>query len=341
MDTPARPRYTGSGVSRAVILPFVGRGFRPALLALGLGVASARAPGTDATGSYAFRSYGPDHGLRNQAVTSLAQDRDGFLFVGTEDGLFRYDGTRFERFGTAEGLPSDSITLLHRARDGRLWVATRAGLTAWAGQAPDPAARGVLLPQEQVTGIGASGAGRLVVATDRGVFEGDAKGLVPIAGLSTKDPGAAWISADGSEVLVASRGRLHRRLGRGAFTTRELAPAFRNEAVQALLTDAGGRIWMRGRRTLARLASFDARVEDLSALLPGAAVQKGVLVPDDDGRIWAPTNLGLVCLEGGTSWVLSEERGLPTQWATTALADREGSLWVASEGVHRLQGRLA
>ena len=323
------------------MLAFVDRRLRTALLALGLLAPSVRAFAADPSGSYSFRSYGPDHGLRNQAVTSLAQDRDGFLFVGTEDGLFRYDGTHFERFGTAEGLPSDSVTLLHRARDGRLWVATRAGLTAWSGQAPDPAARDVLLPREQVTGIGASGTGHLVVATDRGVFEGGPAGLVPIAGLSATDPSAAWISADGSEVLVASRGRLHRRRDRGAFTSRDLAPAFRNEAVQTLLMDAGGRIWMRGRRTLARLASFDARVEDLSGLLPGAAVQRGVLVPDADGRIWAPTNLGLVCFEGGTSWVLSEERGLPTQWATTTLVDREGSLWVASEGVHRLQGRLA
>src|SRR5713101_4556614 len=57
--------------------------------------------------SYSFKRYGPDEGLRT-AVNRLFQDRDGFLWVGTSNGLFRYDGDRFQRFGTAEGLPASS-----------------------------------------------------------------------------------------------------------------------------------------------------------------------------------------------------------------------------------------
>ncbi len=316
-------------------------GLRLFFLAVILGILPNRALAGDVPGAFSFRSYGPDQGLRNQAVTSLAQDLEGFIFVGTEDGLFRYDGTRFERFGTAEGLPSDSITLLHQAPGGRFWVATRSGLIAWAGRRPDPAAQGTFLAEEQLDGISASGTGHLVVATAKGVFEGGPKGFVPITGLNLKGSCAAWISADGTELFVANQGYLHRRHAGGAWTSRNLSPAFRNESVQTLLRDRAGRIWLRGRRTLVRLASFEGPAEDLSAKLPGAAVQKGILVQDAQDRIWAPTNLGLACFEQTRSWVLSEPRGLPTQWATTVLMDREGSLWVASEGVHRLQGRLA
>ncbi|UUZ51834.1 hypothetical protein LP420_30475 [Massilia sp. B-10] len=85
----------------------------------------------DTPGAYTFRSYGPEQGLRNQAVTGLAQDRDGFLYVATEDGLFRYDGSRFQRFGNADGLPSDSITSLYREPGGRLWVINAKGALAW------------------------------------------------------------------------------------------------------------------------------------------------------------------------------------------------------------------
>ena len=55
--------------------------------------------------TYRFRHFGPDDGL-NTAVTQIGQDRTGFLWVGSGDGLFRYDGARFQRFGTDDGLPS-------------------------------------------------------------------------------------------------------------------------------------------------------------------------------------------------------------------------------------------
>ncbi len=314
----------------------------PCLAAFALGAAAPpRAAVKDVAGTYAFRTYGPDQGLRNQAVTSLGQDKDGFIYAGTEDGLFRYDGVRFERFGAADGLPSDGITLLCQEPGGRLWVATQKGLVAWAGRKADPAAKGPFLPEETVEGLSASASGHLVVATAKGVYEGGTAGFAPIPGLPTGSPWAAWIAPDGSETLAATQGILYRRQGSGPWASRALAPGFRNEGVQALVKDGHGRIWLRGRRTLLRLASFEGPAQDLSGALPGAAVQKGFLVPDAQGRIWAPTNLGLACFEGDVSWVLPEGRGLPSQWATNVLVDREGNLWVASEGVHRLQGRLA
>jgi hypothetical protein len=54
-----------------------------------------------------FRYYGTEEGLTSVAVKVLFQDRTGFLWVGTENGLFRYDGQRFQRYGSADGLPSD------------------------------------------------------------------------------------------------------------------------------------------------------------------------------------------------------------------------------------------
>ena len=57
---------------------------------------------------YRFRHFGQDDGP-NTAVTQILQDRTGFLWVGTADGLFRYDGGYFQRFGMEQGLPSASI----------------------------------------------------------------------------------------------------------------------------------------------------------------------------------------------------------------------------------------
>lgn len=103
--------------------------------------------------------------MRNQAVTSLAQDAAGYIYVGTEDGLFRYDGERFVRMGSDDGLPSDSITLLHATRRGQLMVGTQKGLLAW--NVPAPGGK-VLLADQEVLGVASSDAGRLLVSTAKG-----------------------------------------------------------------------------------------------------------------------------------------------------------------------------
>ena len=58
---------------------------------------------------YSFRYYGVEDGLTNLAVKVIFQDRRGFLWVGTEGGVFRFDGSQFQRYGPAQGLPTESI----------------------------------------------------------------------------------------------------------------------------------------------------------------------------------------------------------------------------------------
>jgi diguanylate cyclase (GGDEF)-like protein len=294
----------------------------------------------DTPGAYTFRSYGPDQGLLNQAVTGLSQDRDGFIFAATEDGLFRYDGRRFERFGTADGLRSDSIIAIYREPGGRMWVMNAKGALAWSGTGPDPAIKAAILPELRIESMAASRAGYLVVSTSAGLFEGPPSQLVAIQGLPKTDAGAVWIAPDGREVLATVEGKLYQRRDGGAWTAHALPAGYKNELIHTLIKDARGRIWIRGRRALLRLDTIDSPVEDLSEQLPGASVTKGQLVADPLGRVWVPTNLGLVRFDEQGTTLLSEHQGLPTQWVTSLLFDHEGSLWIASEGVHRLQGRL-
>ena len=82
--------------------------------------------GGQETGRYPGRTYGFPEGLTNTSVIALAQGADGLIYAGTEGGLFRFDGRRFEPLD----LPTDHrfITALLAGPDGRLWVGTRNGL---------------------------------------------------------------------------------------------------------------------------------------------------------------------------------------------------------------------
>src|SRR5579862_2594512 len=82
---------------------------------------------------FTFRQYGQEEGLANLALTCLFQDRVGFIWMCTENGLFRYDGADFERFGEDEGLNN---TVIHGAVEdsaGRIWVGTSSDLYLGSG----------------------------------------------------------------------------------------------------------------------------------------------------------------------------------------------------------------
>src|ERR1017187_8619957 len=80
--------------------------------------------GATAGQRYSFKEYGQDAGLTNLDVHCLMQDTTGFLWVGTENGLFRYDGRQFRAYTNAQGLPSVQIAALHQTADGEIWAGT-------------------------------------------------------------------------------------------------------------------------------------------------------------------------------------------------------------------------
>ena len=73
---------------------------------------------------FTFQHYGQDEGLRNLDVFSLAEDNAGLLWLATENGLFRYDGSGFHRFGPADGIGESLVLGLHKDTSGRIWVTT-------------------------------------------------------------------------------------------------------------------------------------------------------------------------------------------------------------------------
>src|ERR1035438_9096516 len=83
---------------------------------------------------YAFQYLGIEQGLTNLAVKTLFQDRVGFIWVGTEHGVFRYEGIRFQEFSPAQNLPASYSASIGEAPDGSVLVGNQSGLFRLRGE---------------------------------------------------------------------------------------------------------------------------------------------------------------------------------------------------------------
>jgi diguanylate cyclase (GGDEF)-like protein len=275
--------------------------------------------------TYPFRTYGTEAGLGNLSATSLAQDAAGFLWVGTQDGVYRYDGTRFTRFGLGEGLPSTFIGSLRAGRRGGLWASTAGGVVRWDGRRFQADAR---LPRGAANAISIDASNRLWAAMPQGLY---ADG-VRVAAFSP-EPTAVWCDPATNDVWIGSAGGVT-RLRETAQSSWTL-PA---ERIDAIVIDAERRVWARSAAHLWSLAPGAAKFVDESANLP-ATSNTGYLALDARRNLRVPTDRGVARRDASGWRVIGAREGLPTEWARDVLEDREGSIWIASLGVHRMLGR--
>jgi diguanylate cyclase (GGDEF)-like protein len=296
-------------------------------------------------GRFAFRTYGEDDGLGNLTIECLLQDRQGFLWVGTQDGLFRFDGRRFVRFGREQGLPSSRVNTLHQAGDGLIYAGTREGVAVWDGVRLRGLGVEEGLPRVSIPdqGIASDAAGTLFVATPQGLFvrqkqgrfrlepPGDPSLGVEVTGLHVDPRGALWFG----------RGpRLFRRAGGKVEEAGRALGLTADERIDQIVTDFEGRLWVRTISRLWALPPCSPRSEDVPEPrfarddegLP-SGVATGRLELDDRGRLMVPTERGLARKQDGRWRLLGGREGLESDTVLSALVDREGSLWIGLAGV--------
>ena len=286
-------------------------------------------------GRFVFRAHAEEQGLTDVSVECVLQDRTGFLWAGTDDGLFRFDGRRFLKFSREQGLPRTRIYQLHETADGRLYVATGAGLARQRGDRFEVIGKtgglGAVAIGHQ--GVASDAAGTVYVGTDRGLYvgRGDVFTLDEEANAADQGPvGAVHVDSSGA-VYFARGGRLYRKeSGRvGEFGGPRGLPA--EETIDEVLSDRSGRLWVRTVKRLFVLTRGAERFAQDDQGLPESS-EYGRLAFDDRGELLVPTVQGLAFRDGGRWRLIGRREGLPSDTALSAIVDREGSLWIGTLG---------
>ena len=188
---------------------------------------------------------------------AMTTDAQGFLWVGTQNGLARWDGLQFRVFGTgtaAVTLPDSQIETLHLDHRGQLWVGMlSAGLARY-----DPISGSFRRYVAKAGGEAFSGVHAIADTQDGGLWVGAEKGLdrlTPATGVIThvQAPAQARIKlASGVNALASNRrelwigtskGLLHRNSQTGAITE-VLLTSGAQPSIKSLLIDSAGRLWI-------------------------------------------------------------------------------------------------
>jgi PAS domain S-box-containing protein len=288
-------------------------------------------------GRLAFRTFGTHEGLANLVVRRLVQDRAGFIWGGTEDGLFRFDGSHVERFGNAEGLPSSIISALAVENDREIWVGTLHGVARWQGTRFGLFGPENGLPQERVNGI-AVAAGHLWVALQSGLYqrtEGERFELVP--GWPDGEATAVWADEDGGLIVASASGLRHRSVS-GTWTSLASERDLARETIDSVVRDGKGVLWARSATRLWARRPGASTFADETARVPRGN-EKGTLTLDRRGGLLVPTVKGLAREQSGHWSLLGAADGVPVRSLHCAMEDDEGSLWLGGIGLHHLLGR--
>jgi len=282
-----------------------------------------------------FRAYGEEAGLGNLVPLCLDQDRAGFLWVGTEDGLYRYDGRRFVGFNTSDGLPSGYITDIVEDGHGVHWVGTFNGLARWTGSgfAAVPG-----LPAQTVADLAVGMDGRLVAAFPSGIFINPQEGAFEaVSGWKGGDPTALFVESSG----IWAAGQVGGTLYLGCFDGKSWksfpTDALKGHRIGGIQGDANGHLWIRTQNGLWSLDPKTSRLSENDSNLPVTG-SRARLRMQPDGALLVPTDEGLWILKDGKWSSLGSENGLPSPLVRDAMEDREGSLWIGGLGLYRRLG---
>ena len=287
---------------------------------------------------YTFKIYGSDQGLENVEARTILQDRTGFLWVGTANGLFRYDGRRFKQYSTSDGLPSAAIECLHESIDGILWVGTPKGIARRSGDHFEPVDQGKLGPVVGRFSISSDKAGHLYVATESGL----AIGLTGARGLEfniNPAPGAAGtqqvhsVAVDRSGKVWFGCGQSICKLEGERIVVYDADAGVVPDRWDALVVDSHGNLWARSlTRLIVRHAASD-RFNNIDNQPQQVSDEYASLTLDNKGRLWLPTKRGLAWQSGSGWHEMDSSSGLPADSLVRAIfQDREGSLWLALSG---------
>ncbi|MGA2428163.1 MAG: two-component regulator propeller domain-containing protein [Candidatus Acidiferrum sp.] len=294
----------------------------------------------EAISQYLRDQWGAEEGFPGGTVYAIAQTPDGYLWIGTENGLVRFDGVNFVLFRNAATFPAGPVLGLAVDSEGNLWIRQEGPKLL---RYHDGVFRDVLTSLEQreasVTAMSRGENGQILFTTlVNGTFRYHAGTFVPLASvaelpkliisLAETADGTIWLGSKDSGLFYLSASRVY-----------GTANGSIDRKINAILPAANHELWIGTDDGVVRWNGSEFSRPDVSRTLDH--VQVLVMVRDRESNIWVGTSTGLSRLNArGVSSLEQSDRWI-TGPVTALLEDRDGNLWVGTtQGIGRLRNSM-
>jgi len=287
---------------------------------------------------YAHTAWKIRDGFLETPIRGIAQTPDGYLWLGTETGLFRFDGVRFVHWQPPpnQHLPANYIWGLFASRDGTLWIGTSKGLASWKDgkltEYPELAGQYIFKILEDREGTIWTGG----VGVPTGSVCAIQNGSVRCYGKE---------GALGRGVLSLyedSKGRLWAGVENGLWRWKPGPPEFyplpgEPNGIRCIGEDDEGTLLVGWQGAIHRF--LDGKTEPYPLSVAVGKLRAVRLLRDRDGGLWIGTdNRGLIHVHQARTDLYAPSDGLSGEDVYTLFEDREGNIWVATiNGLHRFR----
>jgi signal transduction histidine kinase/ligand-binding sensor domain-containing protein/ActR/RegA family two-component response regulator len=273
-------------------------------------------------------------GLPQNSVQAVIQTRDGYLWFGTQEGLVRFDGSRFDVFSqrNTPGMTGNDVKALFEAADGSLWIGMIGGLARLKDGQFTAFSLKNGLPHDWIYSIAGDRDGGLWLGTFGGGLlrfkDGKASALTSSTGLPDDFVWAIQQTRDGSVWAGTNRGLTRISGGRiVTYTTRDGLP---DDHVNALWEDRAGTLWVGTGKGLVTISGGAFKTYSTADGLPNNVITS--IFEDTAGSIWVGTNGGVSRRRGSGFERFTVDQGLNHNAILALTSDREGNVWIGTNG---------
>ncbi|MGP8199562.1 MAG: two-component regulator propeller domain-containing protein [Limisphaerales bacterium] len=265
-------------------------------------------------------------GLADDKVAALAEDQEGNLWVGTQDGLSQFTDVKIPTFTKTEGIPAEVIVDVSASRRGGLWLATGQGFAYFDGKGSSTTTL-LGLTNEYVNRIFEAHNGDVYLVNGYKEIE-----VIRSGKALARYPNSDWptcFGADDTGVVVGIAKNLF-RVGTNYFSPFQFAGG-RGPEFGWIFNMASGRdgcLWLATGAGICRIKDGVSRLWTSTDGLPENTVT--CVCEDNEGVVWAGLSKGIARLKDGKIASVSRKQGLFDEIIHSILPDDLGHIWVDS-----------
>jgi ligand-binding sensor domain-containing protein/serine phosphatase RsbU (regulator of sigma subunit) len=290
---------------------------------------------------FPFRVWTLKEGLPQVYVKAICQDSRGFIWLGAQTGLTRFDGVNFKVYTTSEGkLPNNTINVLCEDKVGRLWVGTRGGLCYFDGKYFWSYTTQQGLIDNYINALLCAESGALYIGSRSGLCKLQGKRIEPLNEINALLPNpyvTALAEASDGDLLIGTKSGLL-RVNPKNHKDATVINGLPDNYINVIVAEGGTNFWVGTEGGLAYLTKESIQIFTQKDGLPDNAVH--ALHLSQNGNLWIGTPKGLANLENHRISVYNVGNGLPDDIIAALQEDNQGGLWIGTEGgLARFEGK--